>query len=72
MLISTELPRVFTLKEGKETITLPDPDSSWLPKRVLNFYAPTYPILTTATVTGPTLKDDKVLFEFQTHIGTKG
>ena len=42
------------------------------PEMVMGFYSNTYPELTTATVHGPTMKDDAAVYEFKTTIGTKG
>jgi PRTRC genetic system protein C len=60
------------MKEAKQETPLADPETTWPPKRVLNFYATLYPILTTAIIVGPLIKDDKQYFEFQGNIGTKG
>ena len=53
--------RSFTFKKGNGMVTLDDPNTS-------NFY----PELTTATVHGPVIKEDKAVYEFKTTIGTKG
>ena len=66
------LKRVFTFKKGTATMRLEDPNTSDTPDRVMEFYANTYPELTTATVHGPTLKDDEAVYEFKTTIRTKG
>lgn len=39
---------------------------------LMGYYANLYPELTTATVHGPELKEDKAVYEFRTTIGTKG
>ncbi|MFP9097914.1 PRTRC system protein C [Flavobacterium sp. RHBU_24] len=72
MLITTQLERVFAFKDKGQDIQLADPSPSFSPEAVLNFYAQTYPILTTATIQGPVIKDDAVQFEFIAQIGTKG
>lgn len=64
--------RVFTFKKGTTTVTLEDPDTSYTPEQVMGFYSNTYPELTTATVHGPTMKEDGAVYEFKTTIGTKG
>ena len=64
--------RVFTFKKGTTAVTLDDPNPSDSPEMVMRFYANTYPELTTATVHGPTVKDDEAVYEFKTTIGTKG
>jgi PRTRC genetic system protein C len=38
----------------------------------MNFYANTYPILTTAKVSAPQIKDDAVEYKFESVMGTKG
>ena len=68
----TGLNRRFTFKHGTETVTLTDPDLSMSPEAVMNFFANTYPELTTATVHGPKIEDDEAVYEFRTTIGTKG
>jgi len=72
MLINNALQRVFIKKEGNEETPLTDPDHNWPPKRVLTFYAVTFPVLTTALIQGPDVRDDKIYFLFVSIIGTKG
>ena len=72
MLIATTLERIFTFKDKEQDIKLADPSSSFSPEAVLNFYAQTYPILTTATIEGPLIKDDALQYKFVSQIGTKG
>lgn len=49
-----------------------DPNTSDSPEMVMNYYSNFYPELTTATVHGPVIKEDKAVYEFKTTIGTKG
>jgi PRTRC genetic system protein C len=71
-LIATTLPRVFIVKEnGKET-KLSDPDSTWSPELVQNYYMQQFPILANAKVQKPIIKDDEHVFEFSSSIGVKG
>ncbi|OKS85739.1 PRTRC system protein C [Mucilaginibacter polytrichastri] len=72
MLVAKQLERVFTFKDKGQDIQLADPSPSFSPEAVLNFYAQTYPILTTATIEGPAINDDAVQFKFIAQIGTKG
>lgn len=72
MLLATQLERKFSMKDNGREVTLADPDSRLSPEAVLNFYSNTFPILTTATIAGPTIQDDAVLYEFKSSIGTKG
>jgi len=64
--------RCFTFQKGNKTVLLSDIEPSMTPESVMNYYSNLYPELTTATVSGPRIKDDKALFEFKTTIGTKG
>lgn len=64
----TGLKRVF--KFGNKTLS--DPDKSMTPDEVMNFYAGTYPELTTSNVHGPKVEDGQAVYEFKTTVGTKG
>jgi PRTRC genetic system protein C len=72
MLLATQLKRVFLLKDNGHDITLTDPEPRWSVDAVLNFYANSYPILTTAKISAPTIKDDAVEYRFESVMGTKG
>ena len=72
MLLATELKRVFILKKNGQEIPLSDIDPNWSVESVMNFYANTYPILTTAKVSAPQIKDDTVEYVFESVMGTKG
>ncbi len=72
MLVSTQLERVFILNEKGQEIKLSDPEPLWSIQAVLNFYSNTYPMLTTAKISRPVIKDDTVQYRFETVIGTKG
>lgn len=67
-----KLSRVFKLKKGKETITLPDPNPAFTKEEVMQFYSPQHPELTTCTIDGPTVEDDSQVFIFKTTVGDKG
>ena len=60
----TGMTRSFTFKKGS------NPSDS--PEMVMSYYSNFYPELTTATVHGPVIKNDKAVYEFKTTIGTKG
>lgn len=64
----TGLKRIF--KFGNRTLS--DPDKSMTPDEVMNFYAGTYPELTTSNVHGPKVEDGQAVYEFKTTVGTKG
>ena len=66
------LKRVFILKKGNDTLTLEDPDSRMSLSEVTDFYSMNYPELTTATLQGPELEEDRAVYRFETTIGTKG
>lgn len=72
MLITTHLKRFFMLKDKGQEIRLPDPEPRWSVEAVLNYYANLYPILTTAKVSAPQIKDDTVEYKFESTMGTKG
>ena len=72
MLEITSLERHFSFKEKEQDIILADPSPRFNPEAVLNFYAQTYPILTTAKIEGPEIRDDKVWYRFVSTMGTKG
>lgn len=64
--------RTFKFKKGTEYVTLQDPEPNLSPDMVMSYYSNFYPELTTATVHGPVIKEDKAVYEFKTTIGTKG
>ena len=66
------LKRVFILKKGNGTLTLEAPDSRMSLSEVTDFYSINYPELTTATLHGPELEEDRAVYRFKTTIGTKG
>ena len=66
------LKRVFILKKGNDTLTLEDPDSRMSLSEVTDFYSINYLELTTATLQGPELEEDRAVYRFKTTIGTKG
>jgi len=65
---SEELKRIFIHKE----IELDDPNINLNVNDVLDFYSGQYPELTNASVEGPEIKEDKIVYKFQSNIGTKG
>ncbi len=72
MLLASELIRVFILTDKGQEIRLPDPEPQWSIEAVKNFYAHTYPILTTAQVSAPDIREDTVQYRFESLMGTKG
>ncbi len=69
-LLKTELKRVFKIE--KSGVELPDPNPDMSEDEVMKFYSAQYPELTTATVDGPRVNNDKAYYSFKTTIGTKG
>lgn len=72
MLQTTALPRIFIHEEQGQEIRLADPSEKFSVEAVRNFYANTYPILTTATIEGPEIIDDEIQYRFASDLGTKG
>ncbi|WP_294823262.1 PRTRC system protein C [uncultured Flavobacterium sp.] len=72
MMTTSQMPRVFLMKEKGNDISLSDPDTQWSTDAVLQFYANTYPILTTAKISGPVIHNDTVQYTFESMMGTKG
>jgi PRTRC genetic system protein C len=72
MLLATQLQRVFILHDKGQEIRLTDPEPRWSVEAVLNFYSGTYPILTTAKISSPAIRDDAVEYRFESVMGTKG
>jgi len=72
MLHSIELPRVFIHTEDEQEIRLADPAPRLSIEAILNFYAATYPVLTTAKIEGPTIENDEIIYRFASTLGTKG
>ena len=68
----TTLDRVFKFQNGNEEMVLADPNPEMTPDEVMEFYSANYTELTTATVHGPKIKDDRIIYHFKTTIGTKG
>lgn len=72
MLLATQLERVFLFEDKGQEIKLTDPEPKWSVQAVLNFYSNNYPILTTAKISAPAIKDDTVQYRFESVMGTKG
>ena len=72
MLLATQLERVFLFEDKGQQIRLTDPEPKWSVEAVMNFYANTYPILTTAKVSAPVIREDRLQYRFESVMGTKG
>lgn len=68
----TTLEREFKFKKDGTQVTLPDPNPDMSVEEVLQFYAPQYPELTTATLDGPKTEGKKAVYSVKTTVGTKG
>lgn len=66
------LERKFRFGSNGAKIDLADPDPERTPEQVMQLLANQYPALTTATVSGPAIENDKIVYEFKTTMGTKG
>jgi len=64
------LTRVFVIEKSKKRLDDPNPDMT--PDQVMNYYSVQYPELTTATVHGPEMDTESVIYKFKTTVGTKG
>lgn len=72
MLLATQLERIFIFHNNGQEIRLTDPEPKWSVESVMNFYANTYPILTTSKVSAPKIVDDTIQYKFESVMGTKG
>lgn len=72
MLVANALERVFYFKDNNQDVPLADPDSRLSVEAVLNFYSNTYPLLVTAKIQGPEIKNDEIQYRFVSTMGTKG
>ena len=65
--------RQFNFSKGGKVIKLEDPNPTWSPESVMDFYTNQYSELVTGTITGPDLgKDDKIIYHFGFTPKTKG
>lgn len=66
------IPRCFKASIRGKEIVLDDPNPSLTPERVKILYADTYAELSSASIIGPSVTADSVLYEFQGKVGVKG
>lgn len=64
--------RQFVIKKSGKDITLPDPHPSMTIPEVVNFYKPKYPEISTASMEGPKMEENRAVYSFKTVLGTKG
>lgn len=72
MLTTTILNRIFLYKNGSQEIRLEDPDRNMTPEGVRDWYALTYPLLTTATIELPVIENDEEVYHLNGKLGQKG
>jgi len=53
-------------------VDLPDPGPAMSTEDVRDLYSATFPELTTATVEGPEVRGDRLVYTFRRAAGTKG
>lgn len=63
---------VVKRKNKKDNIILPDPHPDMTIPEVINHYKGTYPEISTASVDGPKMEENKAVYNFNTVIGTHG
>lgn len=63
--------RKFIFESNGKEISVPDVHPDFTPDQVMNFYSGSYPELTTSTISGPEIVDDKAVYRFKTTVGTK-
>lgn len=64
--------RVFKVKIKGKMVDLPDPHPDMTLPEVVNHYKAQYPEISTATVDGPKLEENKAVYSFKTVLGDKG
>ena len=53
-------------------VDLPDPAPTMTTEEVRDLYSATYPELTTATIEGPEVRGNRMVYSFRRAAGTKG
>ncbi|HJU45971.1 MAG TPA: PRTRC system protein C [Chitinophagaceae bacterium] len=72
MLVANHVERTFLFQNERRPLRLSDPDEKLTPEAVLDHYSHQYPLLVTAKVEGPELRNDLLEYQFVSTIGTKG
>jgi PRTRC genetic system protein C len=68
----TVLKRKFIFIKDGVNKDLPDPNPIWTPQKVKSHYAQMYPEILNSNVSGPTISNEFLTYEFSSAIGTKG
>jgi len=63
-----ELERVFKYND----IELKDIDNTMSLSQIQDFYGNQYPEIINATVSGPKIENDKIVYSFEMNVGKKG
>ena len=66
------LPRKFELESQGKVICLDDPNPSASVETVKRIYSDLYPELVSASIVGPNITPEKVIYKFSPKAGTKG
>ncbi|TAM83464.1 MAG: PRTRC system protein C [Acidobacteria bacterium] len=64
--------RVLGRSFSFQSLKLPDPDPKLSAEEVRTLYSQQYPDIATATITGPEVVGDKLVYRFSRAIGSKG
>ena len=72
MLTVENLKREFKFQKNGTPVTLPDPNPEMSIEEVMQYYAPTYPELTTAILEELVVEGKKAVYKVRTTVGTKG
>lgn len=64
--------REFVFTKDKKKIVLPDPHPDMTIEEVKMHYKRTYPEISTSTVDGPKMEENKAVYSFKTVLGDKG
>lgn len=66
------MPRRFEIVVGGKTTIVDDPNPSLAPESVRDMLAVSYPEITSASVQGPEMKKDYILYKLTSVVGVKG
>jgi len=64
--------RVLHRRFEFDGLRLPEIDEKLSPEEIRNLYVHQYPELATASITGPEIVGDKLLYRFSRAVGSKG
>jgi PRTRC genetic system protein C len=61
-----------TFVDGKTNQKYPDINPVYTPDQVRDFYSNQFPHLVNASIDGPEIKKDEIVYTFTVNLGTKG